>query len=198
MDNEEIYKKLKKLLTEVLDIDENKISIGSHLRDDLACDSLDSYELMINIEREFELIPGIINDEFALSYKTVDKIVDYIDLQLNREKHSSILKDLPMKEPLKINRLGIVKIPKFKHGTEWTEADLEIRRNIFDNVVPLTMTDDVKNSFLSQAYINIVCYCEHFRELKVKEEIPQYNLLFAKKDANTPIKLLKVEEVIEE
>ena len=69
------FEKLKKIIAEVLNIDENTIELSSSFVDDLGADSLDLFEIITGIEEEFELeIP----QEVAENIHTVNDAVEEI------------------------------------------------------------------------------------------------------------------------
>ena len=71
-----VFEKLKKILSEQLEIDENRITLDSYIQDDLGAYSLDLVDLVMSIEDEF----GIeIPEELAESVHTVGDIVDDIE-----------------------------------------------------------------------------------------------------------------------
>ena len=73
------FEKLKTIIAEVLNIDENTIELSSSFVDDLGADSLDIVELIMAFEEEFEIeIP----DDAAEKIKTVRNAVEYIDQQI--------------------------------------------------------------------------------------------------------------------
>lgn len=70
-----ILEKIKKLISEQLDVEESEIELESSFQDDLEADSLDVVELIMAIEDEFDIeIP----DEEAEKLTTVKSAVDYI------------------------------------------------------------------------------------------------------------------------
>lgn len=70
-----IFEKIRKIISEQLEIDEEEISLESSFQDDLNADSLDVVELIMSIEDEF----GIeIPDEDAEKITTVEDAVGYI------------------------------------------------------------------------------------------------------------------------
>ncbi|AFS78639.1 acyl carrier protein AcpP [Gottschalkia acidurici 9a] len=70
-----ILEKVKKLISEQLDVEEEEIALESSFQDDLEADSLDVVELIMAIEDEFDIeIP----DEEAEKIATVKDAVDYI------------------------------------------------------------------------------------------------------------------------
>lgn len=69
------FDKLKKIISEELRIDAEKIVPEANLFEDLNFDSLDTVETIITVEEAFDIE---ILDEDADSFKTVQDIVDYI------------------------------------------------------------------------------------------------------------------------
>ena len=68
--------KVKKIVIEHLGIEENKISLDSKFIDDLGADSLDTVELVMAFEEQFDIeIP----DDAAETILTVQNAVDFID-----------------------------------------------------------------------------------------------------------------------
>ena len=73
---DEIVSKVTKIISEQLGKDEPEIKLESHFIDDLDADSLDTVELIMQLEEEF----GIeIPDEDAENITTVQLAVDYLD-----------------------------------------------------------------------------------------------------------------------
>lgn len=74
--NEEIFSKVKKVITDVLAIDESKITNEASFVEDLGADSLDTVELIMALEEEFEIdIP----ENMAANIKTVGDVVGLIE-----------------------------------------------------------------------------------------------------------------------
>lgn len=74
--NQEIFEKVKKIVLEQLDVKEEDVTPESNFANDLGADSLDTVELVMALEEEFEVeIP----DEEAEKIDTVGKAVDYIE-----------------------------------------------------------------------------------------------------------------------
>ncbi|WAM33085.1 acyl carrier protein [Caldicellulosiruptor morganii] len=72
----EIFEKVKKIIADKLDIEEDKITPESSFLDDLGADSLDIVELIMELEEEFNIeIP----DEDAEKIRTVADAVKYIE-----------------------------------------------------------------------------------------------------------------------
>jgi len=75
MDKDEIFKKLKKVINDILDIEEDKISLESNFLEDFGADSLDIVEMVMAIEEEFNLeIP----DEDVEKVLSVNDVINYI------------------------------------------------------------------------------------------------------------------------
>ena len=69
------FEKLKKIIAEFCDVDEDKITMDSTFKDDLDADSLDVFQIVTAIEDEFELE---ISDEDAEKIVTVGDAVEQI------------------------------------------------------------------------------------------------------------------------
>ncbi|MBA7535627.1 Acyl carrier protein [subsurface metagenome] len=72
----EFMDRIKKILVDLLVVDESKITENSSFLDDLGADSLDIIELIMAFEEEFNLeIP----DKDAEKIKTVGDAIKYLD-----------------------------------------------------------------------------------------------------------------------
>ena len=72
----DISERVKKIVIEHLGVDEEKVTETASFIDDLGADSLDTVELVMAFEEEFEIeIP----DEEAEKIATVEDAVNYID-----------------------------------------------------------------------------------------------------------------------
>ncbi len=78
---ENIEQRVKKIVAEQLGVNESEIKIESSFVDDLGADSLDTVELVMALEEEFECeIP----DEEAEKITTVQQAVDYVSAHLKK------------------------------------------------------------------------------------------------------------------
>ena len=68
--------KVKAILAEQFEVEEDKITADTDLQEDLGADSLDVVDLLMSIEDEFEVeVP----DEEIENIKTVGSLVSYIE-----------------------------------------------------------------------------------------------------------------------
>jgi len=75
----EVFEKIKDLICEQLEVDEDKIKMKTTF-EDIDADSLDVVELVMALEEEFNLE---IADEEVEKIKTVGDIVNYIEKQIS-------------------------------------------------------------------------------------------------------------------
>lgn len=71
-----VFEKIREILCEQLDLEEDEITMASSIEDDLGADSLDMVDLVMSIEDEFEIS---VADEDVENIKTVGDIVHYIE-----------------------------------------------------------------------------------------------------------------------
>lgn len=74
------FDKLKKIIGEVLNVEENEISLDTKFVDDLGADSLDVFQIIMGIEEEFDIE---IANENAENIVTVGDAVDQIKSAIN-------------------------------------------------------------------------------------------------------------------
>ena len=71
-----VLEKMKKILSEQLDVDVDRITPETDIADDLGADSLDVVEVLMSIEDEFKVeIP----DEEIENIKTIGELASYIE-----------------------------------------------------------------------------------------------------------------------
>ena len=78
---DELFTKIKKIIAEKLEVDEDKITLEASFRQDLGADSLDTYELVYAIEEELGIS---IPDEKANEFETVRDALEYIRSQVKK------------------------------------------------------------------------------------------------------------------
>ena len=75
-----VEERVKKIVIEQLGVKEDEVTIEASFVDDLGADSLDTVELVMALEEEFECeIP----DEDAEKITTVQQAIDYVNEHLN-------------------------------------------------------------------------------------------------------------------
>jgi acyl carrier protein len=71
-----VFDKVKAIIIEQLDVDEDKVTATANIQADLGADSLDVVDLVMSLEEEFDVeIP----DETVENIKTVGDLVKYIE-----------------------------------------------------------------------------------------------------------------------
>lgn len=71
-----VFEKVREIIIEQLSVDEDLVTMSTHLMKDLEADSLDAVEIIMAIEDEFEIeVP----DEDAEKFQSVGDIVKYIE-----------------------------------------------------------------------------------------------------------------------
>ena len=74
------FEKLKKIIVDVLNVDENEITMDTTFIDDLGADSLDVFQIIMGLEEEFDIeIPN----EQAERIVTVGDAVEQIKAAMN-------------------------------------------------------------------------------------------------------------------
>jgi acyl carrier protein len=77
--SDEVFEKIKEIITELLDVDDDKITLDARFREDLEADSLDLVELIMEFEERFG---GEISDEDAQKITTVGEAVNYVKTKM--------------------------------------------------------------------------------------------------------------------
>ena len=71
-----VFEKVKEILCDQLDVEEEKVTMEANIMEDLEADSLDVVDLVMSLEEEFDIeIP----DEEVENIKEVGDIVKYIE-----------------------------------------------------------------------------------------------------------------------
>lgn len=75
MSADEVYSRVRKIVSDQLGVEDDKVTLEANFQNDLGADSLDTVELVMAFEEEFDLeIP----DEDAQGIATVQDAVNYI------------------------------------------------------------------------------------------------------------------------
>ena len=74
-----VLEKVKAILSEQFDVEEDSITPDTNLSEDLEADSLDVVDLLMSREDEFE---SEVPDEEIENIKTVDQLVKYIEANM--------------------------------------------------------------------------------------------------------------------
>ena len=72
-----VFEKCRDIVVEQMGIDKDSITLDSRLVEDIGADSLDTVEILMNIENEFDIE---LNDEDAIEkLKTFKDVVEYVE-----------------------------------------------------------------------------------------------------------------------
>lgn len=74
----DIAEKVKKIIVDRLGVDESEVNAESSFTNDLGADSLDTVELIMEFEKEFDIS---IPDEEAEKIQTVGDAISYVESQ---------------------------------------------------------------------------------------------------------------------
>ncbi len=78
--NNMVFDKVKDIIVDQLDVDEDKVKMEASITEDLGADSLDVVDLVMSLEEEFDVeIP----DEQVENVKTVGDIVKFIEEKID-------------------------------------------------------------------------------------------------------------------
>lgn len=71
-----VLEKIKEILAEQLDVDENSITPDSLLVEDLGADSLDAIDIVMSVEDEFKIE---VSDEIVEKIESVSDILNFVE-----------------------------------------------------------------------------------------------------------------------
>ena len=75
-----VFEKIREIIMEQLNVDQDDVTMDTHLMKDLEADSLDAVEIIMAIEEEFEIeIP----DDDAEKFQNVSDIVRFVEEKTN-------------------------------------------------------------------------------------------------------------------
>ena len=75
-----VFEKVRDILCEQLDVDEEKVTMEANIMEDLGADSLDVVEMLMTIEEEFGVT---VPDDDVMAFKTVGDVVAYLENNQN-------------------------------------------------------------------------------------------------------------------
>ncbi len=78
----EVYEKVKAIIVEKLGVEEEEVTLNASFTNDLGADSLDTVEMIMEFEKEFDIS---IPDELAESISNVDEAVKFIENELSKK-----------------------------------------------------------------------------------------------------------------
>ena len=78
-----VFDKMKEILVDQLDVEEDEVTMDANSQEDLDADSLDMVDLVMSVEEEFDLK---IEDEDVEKIKTVGDIVSFIEAHTAEEE----------------------------------------------------------------------------------------------------------------
>ena len=79
--SEMVFERIRQILCDQLDLEEDRVTMESDIVDDLEADSLDVVDLIMTIEDEFSLeVP----DDQIENFRTVGDIVKYIEANTSK------------------------------------------------------------------------------------------------------------------
>lgn len=80
MTREEIASKVKNIIVDKLSVDASEVTDNANFTNDLGADSLDTVELIMEFEKEFNIK---IEDDQAQQIQTVGDAIDHVSAALN-------------------------------------------------------------------------------------------------------------------
>ncbi|HEY9668102.1 MAG TPA: acyl carrier protein [Coleofasciculaceae cyanobacterium] len=87
MSQQEIFEKVKAIVVEQLEVEEEQVTPTATFTSDLGADSLDAVELIMALEEAFEIV---IPDEDAEEMGNVEQVVHYITHVTNSTAESQV------------------------------------------------------------------------------------------------------------
>ncbi|MDR1433129.1 MAG: acyl carrier protein [Puniceicoccales bacterium] len=86
MANNNIEARVRKIIVDQLDVNDEQVTLNASFLDDLGADSLDTVELVMAFEEEFkDELKGEISETEAEKMRTVKDVIDFINKKLAGE-----------------------------------------------------------------------------------------------------------------
>lgn len=133
MTEEQILKRLKKVVRAQFGVSRDSITLETHFVDDLGADSLDVVEMMLRFEEAF-LVP--IRDDDAAKLGTVGDVYDYL-------KYGLKLKLQRVKQRIRI-KLQRKRLRRLEEGHVYTKEDM---RRDYEKL--LSMIEDLRDDVIT-------------------------------------------------
>lgn len=86
MENNHVEEEITSIIAEVSGFDTEEINLGNKLADDLEIDSIKAIEIVVAIEKKFQIK---IRDEDVPAITTVKETVDLVHHMLNQKDHNN-------------------------------------------------------------------------------------------------------------
>lgn len=83
MNREDIMAKVVAIVVDKLNVSAQEVLPTAHFSNNLGADSLDKVELVMELEKEFDVY---IKDDEATNLQTVDSVIDYLEEALAKHK----------------------------------------------------------------------------------------------------------------
>lgn len=80
----QISERVIELISEKLNVEKSEVTLDADFANSLGADSLDTVELIMDLEKEFNMKP--IPNEESIAIKTVGDAIKYIEAHANEEK----------------------------------------------------------------------------------------------------------------
>ena len=115
------FEKLKKIIVEVLNVDENEITMDTTFIDDLGADSLDVFQIIMGLEEEFDIeIPNEQAEKIVTVADAVEVLMFRADMMANPDNPTYVFNPDP-----DLHKLGyfLGNVDCIKEGDELNVAD---------------------------------------------------------------------------
>ena len=82
-----VFEKVRQILCDQLDLEEDQVTLDSNIADDLNADSLDLVDLVMSLEEEFDIE---FEDEDVETIKTVGDLVKHIEANMEDKPQRAV------------------------------------------------------------------------------------------------------------
>ena len=77
-----VFERLQEIISEQLGIEKSEISLNSNIIDDIGADSLDMVEMLMNVEKEWDIV---IDDSEISDIETMQDVVDFVEAKIKQK-----------------------------------------------------------------------------------------------------------------